>query len=155
MAEKAYRKLDRTKKQRFPKPRPGKDYNSPIGPEQPQRANPRQYPTPIGPNQPSVSQKIGMFLKRGVDNFKENSRRPLVAPRERREEPPRRAAPPQPRERVPPMNMGGFGNDFGGGLDLSMHPDPMVSGMYGRGRNEPIVKRKKSGNVTEIHYHYH
>lgn len=153
-SNKVYTKINRPK---FPKAKPGIDYAKPIGPQQPQRTDPNQYSVPVGPNPPSAGQKIGMFLKRGVGNFKENMRRPYFA-----DDNPHRARPTggtSRRERPPVgINYGGgvpMMGGFGGGIDLSLHPDPMVSGMYGRDRPAEPHKKKKGGGGTEIHYHYH
>lgn len=105
--------------------------------------------------QSSMSGQIGAFLGRGVSNFKANMRRPYFA-----EDTPRKAPPKGAHRGRPPVgiNYGGgvpMMGGFGGGLDLSMHPDPMVSGMYRREPPAEKQKKRKSGSGTEIHYHYH
>lgn len=120
------------------------------------RAQKRQDQTPP----PSIGRSIGNFINRGINNFKENATRPVI---HGKEHPP--VLQPQSRRQqrdfvsepfMGNMDLGmNFGDGgFGRGPDLSMHPDPMVSGMY---RKEPSerVARKKKGGVTEIHHHHY
>lgn len=102
--------------------------------------------------QKSMSGTIGSFLGRGLSNLRENMASPIITPSARRGR----------GEDVGDMFRGFGSGGYGGinipkerGIDLSLHPDPMVSGMYRRSDEEHHKRVKKRGNVTEIHYHYH
>jgi hypothetical protein len=148
-----------------------------------QRVNPNQYDSPIGPVRQSASEKVGRFIQRGASNFLDNLHSPIFEPRGVRQiDTSRRKLvkggdygeevlykPPQRgkgrvggRSDIVEAERNFMGNvsrgnypPFGG-IDLSMHPDPMVSGMYRKPREEVEEHRRKGkGGVTEIHYHYH
>ena len=135
---------------KFPAPKPTVQYEHAVGPQPPTAQ--RQYIDPIGPKRPpSTSQKVGQWLHNRADAFKENARRPMW-----QDEPPR----PKPSgkgKRAPAMS-GPVIREIPfpsyGGIDFSLHPDPMVSGMYRKPKREEH-KKHREGGATEIHYHYY
>ena len=143
MAKAWRRAKDLTK---FPNPKATVQYEHAIGPHQVSTSA-----TPLGPARPSTSQKVGQWLHNRADAFKENARRPMW-----QDEPPR----PKPSgkgKRAPAMS-GPIIREIPfpsyGGIDFSLHPDPMVSGMYRKPKREEHKKRREGG-ATEIHYHYY
>jgi hypothetical protein len=119
-----------------------------------------QYSSPIGPQRQTASEKIGKFLKRGAANFSANMHAPMFAPERPTKSKPRSHGRVGRRDMLEAEHafIGNVreGRYPGyGGIDLSMHPDPMVSAMYRPQREEVTHRKSSKGGVTEIHYHYH
>lgn len=146
---KTYYKVPRTKEQILAEHEERRDFNRAA----------RERQTPVAEK---IKNTVVGWGRRGMQNFMENASRPVARQDRPMQDVIRGKGRKAPRQQAGPIfdipQEQGFNLDLGnlgGGLDMSMHPDPMYGGMHGGHRERESKEGKpKRVTVTTKTYHY-